>query len=428
MLQLHQMKEKILIVGSGAREHAMGWQMMQHDQGNRELFFAPGNGGTSQIGQNVDIGVDEIDRLQAFAHDEEIDFTVVGPERPLANGIVNAFQKENLTIFGHTKEAAILESDKAEAVLFMRRHNIPHPDSAIFTDPLEAEFFIQNNPWEDIVIKASGLAEGKGVVLPDSKEEGIDVVRRMMIDKDFGDAGDKIVIQERLKGEEVSVIGFVSNEIGLLVPAQDYKRAYDGDKGPNTGGMGAYAPNTNISQEQLDEVCKSILLPTKEGMEQEGRPLTGAIYAGLMMTEAGIKVIEYNVRFGDPETQVQMRLLQSDLLKSMKATVEGRLAEEDYRSGSDASVGVVLASGGYPGDYEAGKRIHGADRDYGRDVVIFHAGTNRVCGELFSSGGRVLTVTATGKTKEAATEKIYNVVCDDGVSLDEGFYRRDISN
>lgn len=414
------------MVGSGAREHAIGWQISRHSPEERELFFAPGNGGTAQIGQNVDIGAGEIDRLAGFAQDNRIGFTIVGPERLLADGIVNTFQENNLPIFGHTKEAAVLEADKAEAVLFMRKHSIPHPASYIFTDSREAELFIKNNPNTNVVVKASGLAEGKGVILPDTEDEAIVAIRSMMVDKSFGKAGEKIVIQERLVGREVSVIGFVGNEIGLLVPAQDYKRAFDGDVGLNTGGMGSYAPNDFLTMEQLDEVRRTILLPTKEGMEQEGRPLTGILYAGLMLTPDGIKVIEYNVRFGDPETQVQLRLLQSDILLTMRATMNGNLREEHYLSGIDNAVGVVIAAEGYPGSYKTGGEIKISDR-LDDDIVVFHGGTRMEDGQLKSSGGRILTVTATGSTREIAIGKIYDVLNRDEISVANGYYRNDIA-
>ncbi|HTK03190.1 MAG TPA: phosphoribosylamine--glycine ligase [Alphaproteobacteria bacterium] len=417
------MPQKILILGSGAREHAIGWKILQ-DNPKVKLFFAPGNGGTSKIGNNLDIDVNDTKRLLNFASENNIDLTIVGPERPLANGIVNAFQKKSLSIFGHTKEATILESDKAEAMLFMQRHRIPHPDFRIFTDSKEAEEFVRNPAWEKFVIKASGLADGKGVVLPGTEEDAILTIRKMMIEGEFGEAGKKIVIQERLIGKEVSVIGFVSNEIGLLVPAQDYKRIFDNDKGPNTGGMGAYAPNINITQKQLNEVYNFILLPTKLGMEQEGKPLCGVLYVGLMMTKNGPKVIEYNMRFGDPETQVQLRLLKSNLLQTMKNCIDGKLTQKDYKSSSDVAVGVVVASDGYPGKYEVGKEIIGNDKNFGKDVVIFHSGTKREDKKLVSSGGRVLTVTAIGKTRQEASKKIYNVI--DEISMSGKFYRSDI--
>ncbi len=416
---------KVLIIGSGAREHAIGWKILQHDSQHRKLFFAPGNGGTAEIGENIDINANDTDRLLNFAIDNNIDLTIVGPEGPLANGIVNTFQAKGLSIFGHTKEAAVLEYDKGEAMLFMERHRIPHPRFEIFTDSNKAEDFIKSNDWKGIVIKANGLAEGKGVVLPDNDEEAIVTIRKMMIEEQFGEAGRKIVIQERLIGKEVSVIGFVSNDIGLLVPAQDYKRAFDGDKGLNTGGMGAYAPNVHLTKKQLDEVYTSILLPTKLGMEEEGRPLCGVLYAGLMLTDEGPKVIEYNMRFGDPETQVQLRLLKSDLFETMTNCINRKLTKKDYQSSTDAAVGVVIASGGYPGIYETGNEIQGLDSISDDTIVVFHGGTKQLQGNLVSSGGRVLTVTAIGKTKEEAVGRIYRQI--GKISMNGGMYRKDIA-
>jgi phosphoribosylamine---glycine ligase len=424
------MTDLVLLIGNGAREHAIAWKL-KLDNPNIQLFIAPGNAGTAELGTNTEIGMEEIDQLLNFALTTHIDFTIVGNELPLAKGIVNLFQEKHLKIFGHTKEAAMLESDKGFAVEFMRRHHIPHPASEIFSDFAKAEHFIRNLPWKEIVIKASGLASGKGVILPDSQEEALDAIHQIMVKKIFGEAGEKVVMQERLNGYEASIIGFVSNEIGLLVPAQDYKRVGDGDVGPNTGGMGAYAPNANLTPEMIEEVRTKILVPTVAGMREEGRPLSGALYAGIMLTENGPKVIEYNLRFGDPETQVQMRLLESNLLESMKATASGTLTKDDYRSRNGAAVGVVIAAEGYPGSYAKDHKIHGVDTISDPDIVVFHAGT-RIDDEknLVSTGGRVATVTATGATREQARQKVYDVLGDrEGeIMMENGFYRNDIAS
>ena len=417
---------KVLIVGDGAREHAIGWKIKK-DSADVKLFFAPGNGGTGLIGDNKEIEATDIDKLLAFAKDQGIDFTIVGPEKPLEMGVVDAFREARKEIFGHTKKAAVLETSKAAAIRFMRGHHIPHPESKIFSDREAVEAFVMNCPWKEIVVKASGLAAGKGVILPDTSEKAIAAIRRIMVDREFDDAGEEIVIQKREYGKEVSVIGFISNEIGLLVPAQDYKRALDGDEGKNTGGMGAYAPNVHLNDKVMQEIWASVLLPTQKGAIKDGFPLTGIIYAGLMLTIDGPKVLEYNMRFGDPETQVQLRLLESNLLKSMKKTINGTLTKDDYRSSNKACVGVVLASEGYPGKPVTGRTVKGLDTNYGDDIVIFHAGTKKEGDEFVSSGGRVSTVTATGETREEARQKIYPKLENGLISLGGGHWRKDIA-
>jgi len=429
-------KEKIMIVGSGAREHAIGWAIKQHQGHKRELFFAPGNGGTEQIGQNIPIGVREIDKLVGYASDHNIDFTVVCPDDPLADGIVDVFNKEGLPIFGHTQEAAKLEWSKAEAVRFMRRHNIPHPASSIFTDPIEAQCFIYKSPWERVVLKADGLALGKGVILPDTTEEAIQGIKRIMIDKEFKDAGKTMVAQERLEGIEASVIGLVGYDqksqkgnIFLFVPAQDYKRIDDEEKGLNTGGMGAYGPSSYLTSEYLQIVQDTILTPTVNGMIEEGRPLCGALYVGVMITKDGIKVIEYNARLGDPETQAQLRLLESDLLDAMKACNNGTFTKDHLISNNRAAVGIVLASSGYPGEYEVGKEIHGLEKIPPRsDIVVFHAGTKRTGSKIVTDGGRVMTVTATGRTKEKARSRGYRGIKYYNLGFEGAYYRKNIAS
>lgn len=420
-------RETVLIVGGGGREHAIGWKIKK-DNPDVELFFAPGNGGTADIGTNLDIDSNDIDRLCSTVKDKKIDYTIVCPERPLVNGIVDAFAQDGLEIFGHTQKAAVLEGDKGKAIEFMMRHKIPHPPSRIFTDPKAAEAFVQNIPWPKIVIKAAGIAEGKGVDLPDTLEEAIDSIRKMMIDRKFGEAGEKIVIQKRLKGQEMSVIGFVSNQVGLLVPARDYKRAYDGDKGPNTGGMGAYAPNEFATSVLMDTTYKTIIYPTFSGAKEEGIPANGIVYFGLMITEDGPQVIEYNMRFGDPETQVQLRLLESNLLESMRACTRGELEERHYRSSNKAAVGVVVASNGYPGKYEIGKEIRGLDQNLPEGIVVFHGGTLRTPDKkLVSNGGRAFTITNVGRTKEEAAQGIYEIMKDLKIEMDDSFKRKDVA-
>jgi phosphoribosylamine--glycine ligase len=421
-------QERILVVGSGAREHSIGWKVAQHDTQNRSLFFAPGNAGTQQLGTNIDIDPLDTDRLVSFAADNQLTMTIVGPEKPMANGLVNAFNEADLPIFGHTQEAAKLESDKADAILFMRRHGILHPPSEIFTDYDAAVAFVQDSPWAELVIKASGLADGKGVILPHTQEEAIRAIHSMMREHDFGDAGEKIVVQKRILGKEVSVIGFMANEVGFLAPAQDFKRAYDGDLGPNTGGMGVIAPNPNFSQEQLDQVKQEVFIPTMNGLREEGRPARGIVYAGLMIDEDDeIYTLEFNMRFGDPETQVQLRMLKSDLLISARNTNSFSLSPSDYESHSGAVVGVVIAAPGYPGKYSKGKEIYGLDKRYAENIVIFHANTKREGETVRQYGGRTLTLTATAETIEKGASDIYNMIGEQGIHMEEGeMYRADI--
>ena len=367
------MKERILVVDNRGRGHALGWNLKTADT-SRELFFAPGTYGTSKLGKNVDIGITEINRLAGFASDNEVTLTVVGPEVPLERGIVNAFQEDNLAIFGPTKEAAMLETNKAEAIEFMKRHNIPLPESRIFKDVNEALSFVENPTWAEIVIKACGLAAGKGVILPDSLEEAKQAIQRIMIDKEFDD-GKEIIVQERLKGKEVSLICITDGRtIVPLLPVRDYKRISDDDKGPNTGGMGAFAPVPEVNKKLLKEIYNTILVPTIRGMEQEGNLYQGVLYAGLMLTEVGPKVLEYNARLGDPETQALMMLLKSDLYPALKNATESRLHKKDIAFRKGASVCVVLAAEGYPGKPKIGDVVHGLDKINNPDIQILDSG------------------------------------------------------
>lgn len=400
----------VLIVGSGGREHAIGWKIAQ-DNPNTQLSFAPGNGGTEDLGKNLDIASTDIDRLVNHAVDDRVDLVIVGPEDPLSMGLINALGEasDEVSGFGPTQEAARLESDKAFAVDFMKRWGIPHPYTEVYDDPQKALKFFENHLPQDFVIKASGLAKGKGVFLPEDLTSAEKSVRDLMTEGTLGEAGKKILIQKRLSGTEVSAIALVSNEIRMLPLAKDYKRAFDGDVGSNTGGMGAYVPSEDISQNELEEIYFRILSPTVQGMRASGTPFQGVLYAGLMLTSDGPKVLEYNVRFGDPETQVQLRLIEENLLDLIYSTAKRRLyhtpLQMKVRPGF--SVGVVLASDGYPESYETGKKISGLER-VGDEVVVFHAGTRREDGEIMTSGGRVITVTAVGNTREEAREKTYN--------------------
>lgn len=420
------MNKKILIIGSGGREHALGWKFAKSSQVEK-IYFAPGNGGTTTIGENVAIDVTDNDKLVAFAIEKNIDLTFVGPEIPLANGVVDAFEKMGLKIFGPNKKAAQLESDKAFACDFMKRHNIPYPKSETFTNASDAKKYIQKIGVTNCVIKASGLAAGKGVILPGRTEEALSTIDDIMDKKIFGNAGSTIVIQERLTGPEVSIIAFTDGKtIVPLVPSQDHKRVFDNDKGPNTGGMGAYAPAPFVSKQDWDVIQKDILEKTIEGLQKDGIVYKGVLYAGLMMTSSGPKVLEYNVRFGDPETQPLMMMLDSDLYELAMACIEQTLIKDIIKTKPGVSLCVVLAAGGYPASYEKDKEIKGLEKVIDPNIQVFHAGTTMKDNKVASSGGRVLGVTAYGITIKEARDKAYSIIGENGVHFDGMHYRKDI--
>ena len=346
----------VLIAGSGGREHALAWKLRQSSW-VENIFIVPGNGGTQDVGLNIDIAAHDIDKLAAFAADprKKIGLTVVGPEDPLAAGIVNVFEKANLPVFGPTQEAAKLESDKGWAVDFMERNHIPHPKSRVFTDYEAALAYVLKEGTGNIVIKASGLALGKGVYLPKEPREAEGILADLMIHETLKDAGKKVVIQERLVGREISVlINSDGKDFLEFPPAQDHKRLLDDDKGPNTGGMGAYAPVPFVTEEMRREIYRTILKPTIDGMLQGGNPFKGVLYAGLMLTSDGPKVLEYNVRFGDPETQPLMMLMSSDLASVLLASAIGSLRGQKMTFYEQFAASIVLASDGYPGSYKKG--------------------------------------------------------------------------
>ncbi|MDE0206338.1 MAG: phosphoribosylamine--glycine ligase, partial [Candidatus Tectomicrobia bacterium] len=410
----------ILLIGSGAREHALAWKLAQSSQVDR-IFAAPGNGGTAGIPSctNIPVPVDDLQALLRFAHDNHVDLTVVGPEQPLVAGIVDQFAADGLKIFGPGKAAAQLEGSKAFSKAFMNRHGIPTGWARVFTEFESAADFVHD--LDDLpVLKASGLAAGKGVLLPASRAEAVEQLRMMMVGRRFGDAGTTVLVEERLHGPELSVLAFCDGENLRLVPAaQDHKRLLDGDLGPNTGGMGAFAPSPLATKEILDTVEHQVLRPTLAGMAAEGAPYQGVLYAGLMLTERGPMVLEFNCRFGDPEAQVILPLLQSDLAELMLACTDGTLAGCNPDWSAQSAVTVVMASGGYPDDYETGKPIYGLPEssDFDACQLVFHAGTKvgepnrRVDAEyqpaLLSDGGRVLSVTATGPDFKAAVDRAY---------------------
>jgi len=422
---LNNSPQNVLIVGSGGREHALGWRLTQ-SQNVGKLYFAPGNAGTAELGENVDISATDVESLVDFVHKNSIDLTVVGPEISLEVGLVDALQKESRAVFGPSAAAARLETSKAFAGEFVEKYNIPHPKTTAFSDPEEAISFIKKSNYP-LVIKASGLASGKGVFLPDSLDGAVEKIGAISEGTVSGKARDYILIQERLIGRETSIIAISDGKTVVpFVPAQDYKRAYDGNMGPNTGGMGSIAPS-EMTPQLMDEIFKTILQPTIDGMAKDGTPYKGVLYAGLMLTAEGPKVIEYNARFGDPETQPLMTLLDSDLLTIMEASVNGDLSEKHIKFKKGSAICVVLAEKGYPGSYETGHEIHGLEMaKSNQNVQVFHAGTVGDGSKVLSAGGRVLGVTGYGKDLEEAISSAYGVIGKSGVWFEGMEWRRDI--
>lgn len=420
---------KILVIGNGGREHAIVWKLKQSPTVT-QVFCAPGNAGTGLDATNVDIKATDIPRLLKFAQAEKIDLTVVGPEVPLVAGIVDEFLKANLVIFGPTKKAAELEGSKTFAKELMKRANVPTAEFRVFTNSAEAISYIdEKEHTERFVVKADGLAAGKGVVVCSSKEEARDAIRRMLLKKEFGEASDRIVIEECLVGEEVSLLALVDGKTIIpLEAAQDHKAAHDGDTGPNTGGMGAYSPTPIISSDLIDLVVEKVLIPVVHQLKKEGRPFRGCLYAGLMLTNQGPKVLEFNVRMGDPETQAVLMRLKSDLAQLLLATAEGKLDTiESVEWDPRPSVCVVMASAGYPGDYEKGKPLRGLEEAaLVPDAKVFHAGTLKMGDQIVNDGGRVLGVTALGDTLAEAKLHAYQAVkC---IRWDGAWCRKDISD
>ncbi|MFZ1752936.1 MAG: phosphoribosylamine--glycine ligase [Caldilineaceae bacterium] len=417
---------KLLLIGSGGREHALAWKLSQSSQVAR-IFVAPGNGGTATTEkcENVAISDSDLAGLLAFAQEQAIDLTVVGPEVPLAAGVVDRFQAAGQRIFGPVQAAARLEGSKAFSKAFMQRHAIPTAQAQVFSDFESAADFVWTLDAVP-VIKASGLAAGKGVILPDSRDEAVDVLRGVMVERRFGEAGATVLIEERLVGPEMSVLVFSDgSHIAVMPPAQDHKRLGDGDTGPNTGGMGAFAPSPLAAPAFLAEVERTILRPAIDGMAAEGAPYVGVLYAGLMLTDDGVKVIEFNCRFGDPETQVVLPLLASDLVELMEACIDGRLDEVTPVWRAGAATTVVMASGGYPGEYAKGKEICGLAEAEAAGCSVFHAGTSLANGRLLTNGGRVLSVTGRGDDLAGATQQAYAGLAH--ISFDGAVWRTDIA-
>lgn len=419
---------KILVVGSGGREHALVWKLSQ-SAGVSRVYCAPGNAGTALEAENVSIAADDVSRLLHFARERQIDLTVVGPEAPLVAGIVDEFRRAGLHIFGPTAAAARLEGSKVFTKKLLRKANVPTADFQVFSRLSEALEYIDQNEEGPLVVKADGLAAGKGVFVCRNRSEARAASKAILQDRSFGDAGRQIVIEECLEGQEASILAIVDGDV--IVPldaAQDHKRAYDGDRGPNTGGMGAYCPAPLVTDRLMDEIVKRVLVPTVHTMKVEGCPFSGILYAGIMLTNSGPKVLEYNVRFGDPEAQPVLMRLKSDLAQVLSLAATGRLAElEGLEWDPRPAVCVVMASEGYPGDYEKGRLISGlADADNLPHVKVFHAGTAEKNGEVVNTGGRVLGVTALGETVAAAKANAYAAV--DKIHWEGGWCRRDISD
>ena len=416
---------KVLLIGSGGREHALAWKINQSPL-CEQLICAPGNAGICEIADCVNIKADDVDGLVNFALREAVNFVVVGPEVPLALGLVDDLLKQGIAVFGPTEAAAMLESSKAFTKDFCTRHDIPTAKYDVFTNVADAKEYL-NEMTSPYVIKADGLAAGKGVVIAETQAEAESELDEFFSGK-FGDAGDCVLIEEFMTGHEISFFALADGKTVLpLIAAQDHKRAFDGDKGPNTGGMGAYSPVPGFDDER--RIMDEILIPTVRGMASEEYPFTGVLFAGLMMTTEGPKLIEYNVRFGDPECQVLMRRLESDLLEMMIAAAKGRLADVCAVEWSpNAVVNVVVATKGYPGSYNKGETIKGVEAaDLMDGVQVFHAGTTRgQDGALLSAGGRVLNVTAEGKTVVQAVERAYAAI-DEAINWPGGFVRRDIA-
>ncbi|WHY03286.1 phosphoribosylamine--glycine ligase [Neobacillus sp. DY30] len=415
---------KVLVVGGGGREHAIVWKLSQSPK-IKKLYCAPGNPGIAELAECVSIEVTEIEKLADFAKRENIDLTFVGPEEPLSKGIVNYFKEQGLTVYGPSREAAQIEASKEFAKELMVKYQIPTAKYAAFTNYGEALAYVRSE-GAPIVIKADGLAAGKGVVVALSLEEAEAALKSMMQDVTFGTAGVRVVIEEFLEGEEMTLLSFVNGStVKPMVTSQDHKPVYDGDKGLNTGGMGTYAPLPHIDPSVTERIIKTIVQPTAEAMVAEGVPYEGILYTGLMLTKEGPKVIEYNARFGDPETQVVVPLLETDLLEILTASLTGKLENVEVKWKDKSAICVIMSSAGYPGPYEKGKVIYGLDQVV-NSTIIFHAGTDMRDGEIITNGGRVLGVTAIAETLKEARELAYQSV--EKVSFMGAHYRTDIGS
>lgn len=417
----------VLLVGSGGREHAIAWKLKQSKK-LKNLYIAPGNAGTAQCGKNVDISDTDIQGLIQFAKEKKIDLAVVGPEDPLSMGLVDLFEAEGIKAFGPNGPAAQLEADKAFSKQIMRSSSVSTAEGRVFDRFDEAKAYIASRD-EPVVIKAAGLAKGKGVIVCDDPADGINAAEKIMVDKIFGDAGNRLVVEDKLLGEEASILAFVdtNKNIYVMESSQDHKPIGDGDTGPNTGGMGAYSPAPIVTDKLMSKINREVLVPIVDGMNRNETPYKGVLYAGLMMTSGGPRVLEFNVRFGDPETQPILMRLKSDLLDVFLAVCDGRLDDITLEWDPRPAVCVVMSSGGYPGDYEKGKVIKGIEEaEKLENVKVFHAGTTFSGDQVITNGGRVLGVTAMGNTVAEAKQRAYEAV--DRIQFEGAYCRRDIAD
>lgn len=415
---------KVLVVGAGGREHALVWKVAQSPKVTK-IFAAPGNAGIAQLAECAPISAEDIPGLLTFARANAVDLTIVGPEGPLSMGIVDEFTKAGLRIFGPSGNAAVIEASKRFSKDLMKKHHIPTAEYGVFTDKAAAESYIHEK-GAPIVVKADGLAAGKGVVVAETVAEAIKALDVIMSQKAFGAAGDRVVVEECLKGEEASFMVFTDGKAVVpMASSQDHKRVFDADKGPNTGGMGAYSPAPIVTKKLERKVMETIMVPTVQAMEKEGRLFKGVLYAGLMIHDSEVKVLEFNARFGDPETQPVMARLETDLIEIIEAILDEKLAKIDIKWKPVSAVCVVMASGGYPGKYEKGKEIKGLEKAAGhKNVMVFHSGTSLKNSKIVTDGGRVLGVTGLGAVVAAAIDNAYAGVRE--ISFDGAHYRRDI--
>jgi phosphoribosylamine--glycine ligase len=416
----------VLLIGNGGREHAIAWKLAQSKDLDK-LYIASGNPGTARCGQNVPIKAEDTDKLLTFARENRVGLVVVGPEDPLAAGIVDAFESAGIKAFGPAAAAARLEADKAFAKQLMRSASIPTAEARIFDRFADAKAYIATRD-EAVVVKVAGLAKGKGVFVCDDPSDGILAAEKIMCDKIFGPAGNKIIVEDKLLGEEASILAFVDGRnIYVMESSQDHKPIGDGDTGPNTGGMGAYSPAPVVTEEIMSQITREILVPVVDSMNRNGTPYKGVLYAGIMITPAGPRVLEFNVRFGDPETQPILMRLKSDLLQVCLAVCDGTLEDVTLQWDPRPAVCVVMASGGYPDNYQKGKKITGLDEaEQIQDVIVFHAGTKTQNGDIVTDGGRVLGVTALGQTIADAKIRAYQAV--EKIKFEGAYYRRDIAD
>jgi phosphoribosylamine--glycine ligase len=414
---------KVLVIGSGGREHALAWKIAQSPMVEK-VWCAPGNGGTGDVAENVAIAANDSAALVKFALEKQVGLVVVGPEDPLVAGIVDQMTAAGIKAFGPSAAAAELEGSKAFSKEIMRKYNIPTAEFRTFTDYQNALNYVNQRTQFPVVIKASGLAAGKGVLICADRSEAVAALDGLMQDKMLGDAGNEIVVEDFLDGEEISLFAITDGEnYRLLLPSQDHKKIGEGDNGKNTGGMGAYAPAPVADAETIKAIESQIVIPTLQGMHKEGKPFKGLLYVGVIKTSTGVKTLEYNCRFGDPETEIVLPMLKSDLVPLLLASIDGRLEETELEMHEGFGIDVVIASGGYPDAYEKGKVISGLDK-MGKEILVFHAGTKNVDGKIVTSGGRVLNIVAQGNTFAEAKAKVYQAIAQ--IEFEGMYFRKDI--